>query len=534
MSRKTIVLADNSYTIRRIVELSFSDEKDIELVTFENGLNLKEKLLELRPQIVLVDIKLPEFTGYDVCKFVQGSEALEHTKIFLLKGGFEPIDETLLQDLKYENIITKPFDSNALVANIKNLLAGASGPTPPGTSAEVPSSLPEDEELPEIETIPEPGKEINFSDVKEDIDTGEIITDEDELGPVPGAFPDDEVLPSEEITRAQPDKDTISPTSDDEENPFADEMPAAQPAAKEDSPASLTEEELNIKRNIEMQEKELAIDSLTLEEINIKRDIERQEREHEQQIPDSDLVISDEAVGPEADTSDMFPESVSKLEPEPQEDFFPFDKQKAEPAAPTIGEPPTVEPSEGEEMFSKEEAQEPEIPDIKYETDIGRKGISILEMEPQPPGETQIPKPKAPPQVEEPGEPEATAVPGAREYEIPDLEIPPTPPAPKFEVQVEEEALELEMDLTEPPPAPPQAARVTAEEKAPEAPPTLEPTPEVKESPGIPHEVILDKIEDKLAMAIKEMLWEIVPPLAEKIIKKEIETLKSETDQSLK
>ncbi len=56
MSRKTIVLADNSYTIRRIVELSFSDETDIELVTFENGLNLKEKLVELRPQIILVDI----------------------------------------------------------------------------------------------------------------------------------------------------------------------------------------------------------------------------------------------------------------------------------------------------------------------------------------------------------------------------------------------------------------------------------------------------------------------------------------------
>ena len=122
MSKKTIVLADNSYTIRRIVELSFSDETDIELLTFENGLNLREKLLELQPKIVLVDIKLPEFNGYDVCAFIQGTEALKHTKVFLLKGGFEPIDEGLLKGLEYEDIITKPFDSNALVANIKKLL----------------------------------------------------------------------------------------------------------------------------------------------------------------------------------------------------------------------------------------------------------------------------------------------------------------------------------------------------------------------------------------------------------------------------
>lgn len=589
MSRKTIVLADNSYTIRRIVELSFSDETDIELVTFENGLNLKEKLVELRPQIVLVDIKLPEFNGYEVCKFAQDNEALTGTKVFLLKGGFEPIDENLLKGLKYENIITKPFDSNALVSNIKKLLEKMPAQTPADAAVEIPSSLPEDEEL--MEAIPETPKDISFSDVKEELDSQEILADEDDLIHTPGTFPDDEILPSEEITRAQPDKDTITPTLEEEDNPFEEETPVQTPSPTAAEGSSLTEEELNIKHNIEMQEKELAIESLTLEEINIKREIERQERERGllEQGPAADMVISEEGEGPEADTSDMFPDE-SKLEPqEPKEDLFTFDEKKTEPPEPGL----KFFKADEREMFDKEEAnQSEEIPDIKYETDIGRK--SILEFESPPVKETPKPKakprppetsstqememlePESAPQVEEVRSQEAiqfdshkdlaedavefateitTGPPGVREYEIPDLEIPLTPPSTKPEVKVEEEKIpEFEMETPiapKVPEAPPQPMQVIEEEitpeimkamkipqapKAPEAEAAAAPelTPEMKQIPQIQQEEILTKIEHKLTRAIKEMLWEIVPPLAEKIIKQEIETLTSEAEKSLK
>lgn len=614
MSRKTIVLADNSYTIRRIVELSFSDETDIELVTFENGLNLKEKLVELRPQIVLVDIKLPEFNGYEVCKFVQETEALKGTKIFLLKGGFEPIDENLLQGLKYENIITKPFDSNALVSNIKKLLEKMPGKTPADAAVEIPSSMPEDEEL--IEAIPETPRDISFSDVKEEIDSDEILPDEDELIQAPGSFPDDEVLPSEEITRAQPEKDTISPSMEEDDNPFEEDVRRHSPSPTIEAEPSLTEEELNIKRNIEMQEKELQIDPLTLEEINIKRDIERQEREHGllRQEPKTDMDISDEGEGPEADTADMFPDESKLEQQEPQDDFFSFADKKEKP---TESGPSMFEADE-KDMFSRQGDQEPEeIPDIKYETDIGRK--SILEFEPPPSAVTRLPKaepqspetlsaadmefpePESLPQIDESPPSEAiqfdndkdsgedavefatevtSGIPGVREYEIPDLDIPsPRPPAgSKLKIE-EEETLEPEMEIPMAPltpKAPPQPKHLTKEELAPEdldfmelpkprpqpkqmteddiapetmktitapqapkppktAPtPTPTPTPKTKQIPTIQQEEILDKIEHNLTHAIKEMLWEIVPPLAEKIIKKEIETLTSEAEKSVK
>ena len=578
MSKKTIMLADNSYTIRRIVELSFSDETDIELLTFENGLNLREKLLELQPEIVLVDIKLPEFNGYDLCAFVQGTEALKHTKVFLLKGGFEPIDEGLLKGLEYEDIITKPFDSNALVSNIKKLLEKMPVQTPPVGTGELPSSLPEDEELPDIVTIPEPEKEINFSDIKEEIDSDEILVDEDQLVQAPGAFADEEILPSEEITRAQPDsKDTISPNLDEDDNPFADESPA--PSIREDDKEgntdSLGDEELNIKRNIELQEKELEIDSLTVEEINIKRDIERHEREQrlgkqqQEQALYEDAVIKDEGEGLEADTADMFPES--KLEP--QDDLFSLDEQK------TGVEPP--ESAEG--IFSKEDLEEPEdlkMPEIKYEQETESENRIEMDFEPGtfPPREMEmeeihaepLPQQDEFPQSEEfQPEMESAAVmdlefsdeetiapPGTREFEVPGIGTSPTRPTPGVDM-AEEEIPEMEIpgitgeaELAQTPEVmefqgpPRELDTALAEETVPtsEEPEVLE-TPVAAKAPksaekkaqtaAIPPDAILNKIEDKLSHAIKEMLWEIVPPLAEKIIKEEIEGLKLETEKSL-
>ena len=44
----------------------------------------------------------------------------------------------------------------------------------------------------------------------------------------------------------------------------------------------------------------------------------------------------------------------------------------------------------------------------------------------------------------------------------------------------------------------------------------------------------MEKIEDRLTVSVKEILWEIVPPLAEKIIKGEIEKLKSDIEKEYK
>ena len=69
---KKILLADDSITIQKVIELTFSDE-DFEVVTVGNGRLAIEKVQEVRPDVVLCDVIMPEKDGYEVCDFIKKS-----------------------------------------------------------------------------------------------------------------------------------------------------------------------------------------------------------------------------------------------------------------------------------------------------------------------------------------------------------------------------------------------------------------------------------------------------------------------------
>ena len=89
---KKILLADDSITIQKVIELTFSDE-DFEVVTVGNGRLAIEKVQEVRPDVVLCDIIMPEKDGYEVCEFIKKNPGLAHVPVLLLTGAFEPFDQ---------------------------------------------------------------------------------------------------------------------------------------------------------------------------------------------------------------------------------------------------------------------------------------------------------------------------------------------------------------------------------------------------------------------------------------------------------
>jgi DNA-binding response OmpR family regulator len=221
MKKKVIALADNSYTIRRIVELSFSEIENIEVHSFENGAGLKEKLLKLEPDVVIVDIKLPEISGYEICRFINETPPLSRCRVFLMKGSFEAVDNEMIKNLKYEDIVTKPFDSNALVSAVMKNLSQEEQKIAAEFPDEEPSSFPED--IMEIETDSPGTESINFSDIRLDLGAPAAAGN---AAPQNQVLDRDEILPSEEITQGtQPSKDALLPPESEEsiQNPFTEE-----------------------------------------------------------------------------------------------------------------------------------------------------------------------------------------------------------------------------------------------------------------------------------------------------------------------
>jgi CheY-like chemotaxis protein len=142
---KKILLADDSITIQKVIELTFSDE-DFDVVTVGNGRLALEKLPEVRPDIVLCDIIMPEKDGYEVCEQIKADPAHAHIPVLLLTGAFEPFDQERASRAGYDGSLAKPFEPETLIAKVKDLLARGpvrpAAPAPPARAVTPPSPPP--------------------------------------------------------------------------------------------------------------------------------------------------------------------------------------------------------------------------------------------------------------------------------------------------------------------------------------------------------------------------------------------------------
>ena len=87
-----LLLADDSVTIQRVIELTFADE-DVQVLAVGDGRQAIDRITAERPDIVLADVGMPGCDGYEVCSFVKQTPELAHIPVLLLTGAFEPVDD---------------------------------------------------------------------------------------------------------------------------------------------------------------------------------------------------------------------------------------------------------------------------------------------------------------------------------------------------------------------------------------------------------------------------------------------------------
>ncbi len=125
---KSILLADDSLTIQKVIELTFSDT-DYDLTTVGNGLEAIAAIQRSRPDLVMADVVMPGKNGYEVCETIKSNPALADIPVILLSGTFEPFDRERAERAKANAIVTKPFDSKNLLSQVEALLNARSSPT---------------------------------------------------------------------------------------------------------------------------------------------------------------------------------------------------------------------------------------------------------------------------------------------------------------------------------------------------------------------------------------------------------------------
>jgi len=112
---KKVLVVDDEYTIRELVELTL--EPDYEIIKAENGKEAMEMIKE-KPDIVILDIMMPKIDGYEVCEKLKSDDATKDIPIIILtaKHSIDDLKKAISVDV--DEYITKPFEPELLKRRI--------------------------------------------------------------------------------------------------------------------------------------------------------------------------------------------------------------------------------------------------------------------------------------------------------------------------------------------------------------------------------------------------------------------------------
>lgn len=115
---KKIMYAEDDSDIRTIVKLCIDNFSNCEIEFAENGKILLEKVADYKPDLILLDVMMPEMDGITTLKKLR-----EHSQIPVIIMSAK-VQEAEIKEYQQEDIlgvISKPFDPTQLVAQIQNL-----------------------------------------------------------------------------------------------------------------------------------------------------------------------------------------------------------------------------------------------------------------------------------------------------------------------------------------------------------------------------------------------------------------------------
>lgn len=230
-----ILVADDSVTIQKVVELTFSKE-DFQLIPARSGEEAIRKAKEMRPDLMLIDTVMPDKSGYEVCRILRADPLLKDVPVIFLPGTFEAFDRAEAMMVGADDFVTKPFESQMLVSKVKQLLfakraaaveAAPRLPEPPKeevTEAEFWQLLELAEEAPQAAAEPEveeitPIQELALEGIASEEPLAALEIPPETLAPEPTAQPE-EVFALEAL---EP-----SPASAPPEAPLLEEAPPVQ------------------------------------------------------------------------------------------------------------------------------------------------------------------------------------------------------------------------------------------------------------------------------------------------------------------
>ena len=116
-----ILLVDDEPDILEIVGYNLSNE-GYQIITATNGIEAVKKAKKELPQLIILDVMMPEMDGIEACEIIRKNENLKNTVITFLTARGEDYSQVAGFDAGADDYITKPIKPKVLVSKVKALL----------------------------------------------------------------------------------------------------------------------------------------------------------------------------------------------------------------------------------------------------------------------------------------------------------------------------------------------------------------------------------------------------------------------------
>lgn len=126
-TRKRILVVEDEDNIAVALDYLMSRE-GYEQSRIATGAGALETIVETRPDLVLLDVMLPEVSGYEICQNVRMDPDLADVKILMMTARGSAMERRKGLAMGADGFISKPFELKALRAEVRRILAGEEGP----------------------------------------------------------------------------------------------------------------------------------------------------------------------------------------------------------------------------------------------------------------------------------------------------------------------------------------------------------------------------------------------------------------------
>ncbi len=121
----SVLIVDDEPFIRKLVATTLEDVASFELLEAENGREALEVAAREHPQIVLLDIDMPEVDGYEACKRLRADPHTAQATIVMLTAAAGEEAERQAEDAGADLFLTKPFSPLEILRLVHELGDGA-------------------------------------------------------------------------------------------------------------------------------------------------------------------------------------------------------------------------------------------------------------------------------------------------------------------------------------------------------------------------------------------------------------------------